>query len=86
MNLNTKKKKTFLELKEIFSTKPVLKMFDYEKQSIIKTDTSDRVLKIILNQLNKQERLHPIIYYLKRLQPAELNDDKKLLTIIDAFK
>ena len=55
---------------------------------MIKINTLDRALGAYLGQYYK-EQLHPIIFYLRKLLPAELNENiynKKLLAIINTFK
>ena len=57
--------------------------------SIIKANSSDYVTRGILSQYNKDGVLHPIIYFLKWLNPAEYNYEiynKELLAIIRYFK
>ena len=57
--------------------------------SIIKANLSNYITKGILSQYNKDGVLHPIIYFLKRLNPAKYNYkiyNKELLAIIRYFK
>ena len=57
--------------------------------SIIKTNLSNYVIRGILSQYNKNKVLYSIIYFLKRLNPAEYNYkiyNKELLAIIKYFK
>ena len=57
--------------------------------SIIKADLFDYVTGGILSQYNKDGVLYPIVYFLKRLNPAEYNYkiyNKELLAIIRYFK
>ena len=57
--------------------------------SIVKANSSNYVTGGILSQYNKEGVLHPIVYFLKRLSPAEYNYeiyDKELLAIIRCFK
>ena len=52
--------------------------------SIIKANLSDYIIKGILSQYNKKGVLHPVVYFLKQLSPAEYNYkiyNKKLLAI-----
>jgi hypothetical protein len=60
-----------------------------EKEAIVKTNISDKILEACLSQKRKDKKLHPITYYSRKFSPAELNynvHDKELLAIIDAFK
>ena len=56
---------------------------------MVKTDTSNIILRGIISQLDKLERLYLIIFHSKKFSPTELNYDiynKELLAIIDCFK
>ena len=57
--------------------------------SIIEANSSNYATGGILSQYNKNEVLYPIVYFLKRLNPAEYNYkiyNKELLAIIRYFK
>ena len=57
--------------------------------SVIKANLSNYVTGGILSQYNKDRVLHPIVYFLKQLNPAECNYEiynKELLAIIRYFK
>ena len=57
--------------------------------SVIKANSSNYITRGILSQYNKDKVLHPIIYFLKRLNPAKYNYkiyNKELLAIIRYFK
>ena len=57
--------------------------------SIIKANSSNYTTKGILSQYNKNGVLYPIVYFLKRLNPAKYNYkiyNKELLAIIKYFK
>ncbi len=67
----------------------ILRHFDQNKKTILETDSFNYVNDDILSQYNDEETLHLMIYYSKNLSLAECNYeiyDKKLLTIIQAFK
>ena len=56
---------------------------------IIETDASDFAIGAVLSQREEHERLHPVAFHSRKLQPAETNyeiHDKELLAIVDAFK
>ena len=64
-------------------------MFNLELKIVLKTDASDFVLRAYLRQLNEEDKLHPVAYYLRKLLPTELNYDvydKELLAIIAAIE
>ena len=57
--------------------------------SVVEANSSNYITGGILSQYNKDGVLHPIIYFLKRLNPAKYNYeiyDKELLAIIRYFK
>ena len=64
-------------------------MFDLNKPSTVKSDSSDCVTEEVLSQLNSQKVLHSVIYFSTHMTSAECNYeiyDKKLLVIICTFK
>jgi hypothetical protein len=81
--------KSFEELKNRFTTAPILTHFDPTKTCIVETDASDFALGAILSQKDDEGRLDPIAFHSRKFQPAEINyevHDKELLAIIDSFK
>ncbi len=67
----------------------ILCHFDQNRKTILETDLFNYVNDDILSQYNDEETLHLMIYYSKNLSFTECNYeiyDKKLLTIIQAFK
>jgi hypothetical protein len=80
---------TFNILKEKFTTAPVLQIFDPEKRCIVETDASDYAMGACLNQEDNQGRQHPVMYFSRQMQDAELNydvHDKELLAIIETLR
>ena len=64
-------------------------MFNLVKKIIIEIDTNKIVLGSILNQPDKKQRLHPVIFYFRKFIASKLNYDiydKKLLAIVNSFK
>jgi len=64
-------------------------MFESEKSITLKTNMSDEVIEIYINQSDDKKHLHFIAYYNCKLTVAELNyeiHNKKLLAIVDFFK
>jgi len=81
--------RAFGELKERFTSAPILAHFDAQQPVIIETDASDFAIGTILSQRDKEGRLHPVAFHSRKFQPAEINyeiHDKELLAIVDAFK
>ena len=64
-------------------------MFDPDKRTVVKTDTSNITLGGVISQPDELRRLHPVAFYSRKFSPAELNydiHDKELLAIVDCFK
>jgi RNase H-like domain found in reverse transcriptase len=79
----------FEELKRRFSEAPILAIFDPEQPIVIKTNTSDYAIGVYIMQIGKNEKLHPVAFYSKKIFPAEMNydiHDKKLLAVVTAFQ
>ncbi|KAH0604570.1 uncharacterized protein H6S33_006947 [Morchella sextelata] len=79
----------FNQLKETFTTAPILKHFDPERACILETDASDFVAAAVLSQKDDQGILHPVAFYSHKMRPAECNYDiydKELLAIVCAFE
>lgn len=82
-------KRAFDELKNAFTTAPILKHFDPEAPCIVEADSSDYTTAGVLSQYDSDGVLHPVAFYSKRLSPAECNYeiyDKELLAIIRCFE
>ncbi len=79
----------FQELKDKVITAPILRHFDPSKQAIHETDSSDWVTGGVLSQADDDGVLHPVAFYSKSLDVAEINYhiyDKELLAIIRCFE
>jgi hypothetical protein len=78
----------FDELKERFSSAPVLRHFDPTLPIRLETDASQFAIAGILSQLF-EDRWHPVAFSSRKLQPAERNwetYDQELLAIVFSFK
>ena len=79
----------FNTLKEAFTSAPILQHFQPSKSIIIESDASDYAIAGVLSHPGNNNQLHPVAYYSRKLQPAELNYeiyDKEMLAIVEAFK
>ena len=79
----------FRDLKKRFTTAPILTLFKEEREVILETDASDYALSACLHQPDEKGRMHPVAFYSRKFQSAELNydvHDKELLAIIEAFR
>ena len=78
----------FEELKERFTTAPILSHFYPGRKTVVETDASDFALGCVLSQYQGR-RLHPVAFHSRKLNPAERNyeiHDKELLAIVEAFR
>lgn len=76
-------------LKKLFTEAPILKSFDWERDVIVETDSSDHVSAGVLSQYHDEGILHPVAFFSKKLTPTECNYeiyDKELLAIIRRFE
>jgi hypothetical protein len=80
---------SFETLKQAFTTAPILRHFDYDREIIVETDASDYVSAGVLSQYDNEGLLHPIAFFSKKHTPAECNYeiyDKELMAIVRAFE
>ncbi|MBW0508086.1 hypothetical protein O181_047801 [Austropuccinia psidii MF-1] len=86
--LNEEALRQFHQLKEAFTTAPILSHFNPSLPTIVETDASDYALGAVLSQVSDSGK-HPIAFDSRKLLPAELNyeiHDKELLGIVWALK
>jgi len=86
---NEKAGEAFQELKQRFTTAPILNHFDMQKPVILETDALDFAIGAVLSQRDEEGRLHPVAFHSRKFQPAEINyeiHDKEVLAIVNAFK
>ncbi|SOV07708.1 uncharacterized protein UDID_19391 [Ustilago sp. UG-2017a] len=79
----------FEQLRSSFSTDTILHHFDPARPIIVKTDASDFAVAAVLSQSFDQGTRHPIAFFSKKLDPAQLNYpifDKEMFAIVAAFK
>ena len=77
------------DLKTAFTTAPILRHFDYDRELVVETDALDYVLAGVLSQYDNEGTLHPVAFYSKKHSQAECNYeiyDKELLAIVRAFE
>ena len=89
MKITERAKKTlFKELKKLFTTELILKIYTLNLLIVVKTDISDFVLGVCLVQ-KYLDGWHLVIYYSHKMTPLELNYDiynKELLGIVAVLK
>ena len=79
----------FQELKNRFTSAPILQHFDFELPTRVESDASDGVTGAVLSQQHADGLWKPVAYLSKKMTPAECNYDiydKELLAIIHAFE
>lgn len=79
----------FEELKEAFTSAPILRHFDPDKPSTIECDSSDYVNAGCLSQPDPDGTLHPVAFFSRKLSPAECNYDiydKELMAVVQSFE
>jgi transposase InsO family protein len=85
----TEEQAAFAALKIAFTTAPVLRRFDHDRDVIVETDASDYVSAGVLSQYDDDGILHPVAFFSKKHSPAECNYkiyDKELMAIVRAFE
>ena len=68
---------------------PILTHWDPDSQTILEADCSGYSLGVYLSQVDKEGQLQPVVYFSKKLSPAESNypiHDKEMLAIIRAIE
>jgi len=86
---NPEAETAFRELKQRFTTAPILAHFDPTRPVLIETDALDFTLGAVLSQQDEEGHLHRVAFHSTKFQPAEINyeiHDKELLAVVDAFK
>ena len=81
--------KSFKLLKKHFITALILPHFNFEKECILETDSSDNVSAGILSQYGDDGFLYPVAFISRKQSPQKINYeiyDKKLLVIIKFFE
>ncbi|MBW0519297.1 hypothetical protein O181_059012 [Austropuccinia psidii MF-1] len=86
--LNEEALSQFHQLKEAFTTTPIVSHFNPSLPTIVDTDASSYSLGALLSQVSDSGK-HPIVFESHKRIPAELNyeiNDKELLEIVWALK
>ena len=84
----TEEETAFTELKQAFTSAPILIMPDLTKAFILECDASDYATGAVLSQKTSDGQTHPVAFYSKSLNNAERNYeiyDKELLAVIRAL-
>ena len=84
-----KEEKAFQKIKESYRKEPILILHDPEKQTWLYADTSDYAMGAEISQLDKNGKRRPVLFYSRKLLPAEMNyttHDKEMLAIVHTMK
>ena len=80
---------TFDKLKQAFTSAPILRHFDPSLAVVLETDASDYALGAAISQRGPDDGLlHPITFYSRKFNSAELNYkiyDKEMLAIVETM-
>lgn len=79
----------FNRMKTAFTSAPVLAHFNDAKESFLYTDASDFAISGILYQLGDDNERHPIAFFSRKLDTAEINydiHDKEMLAVMASLR
>ena len=85
----SKCEKAFEDLKCVFTTALILAHYDSKLETWVETNASNFVVAEVLSQMHGDRVLKPIVYFSKKMIPAEWNYmiyDKELLAIVKSFE
>jgi len=85
----TKQQESFDRLKTSFTTAPILRRFDHNRDIVVETHASDYDSTAVLSQYDDEGALHPVAFFSKKHSPTECNYeiyDKELMAIVQAFE
>ena len=80
---------TLNALKQAFTTAPILRHFEHEREIVVETDALDFLSAGVLFQYGDDGILNPVAFFSKKHSPAECNYgiyDKELMAIARAFE
>ena len=81
--------KAFEQIKESYRENPILIIHDPEKETWLHADASDYAIGAEISQKDKEGRRRPVLFYSRKLLPAEMNystPDKEMLAIVHTMK
>ena len=67
---------------------PILVLFNYNKEAVLETDTSNYIVRVVLTQKDNKGKNRVIAYYLRKIIGLELNYNiynKELLAIVEVL-
>ena len=84
-----KEERAFADIKNAYRDEQILILIDLEKQIYVHADASDYALGSEISQLDEKGKRRPVLFYSRKLTPAEMNystADKELLAIVQTMK
>lgn len=81
--------KAFADLKHLLTSTPVLRLPDLSQPVYINTDASNFAISAVFQQRGEDGSLHPVLYWSRKLSPAEQNYDtreREMLSIVNIAK
>jgi transposase InsO family protein len=83
-----KEERAFEDVKNAYLNEQILILIDLEKQIYVHADASDYALGSEISQIDKNGKRRPVLFYSRKLTPAEMNystADKELLAIVQTM-
>ncbi|CAF0993937.1 unnamed protein product [Brachionus calyciflorus] len=87
-NWDEKCQDAFDQSKNALTSESVLMIPDFEKRFYLETDASNKGIGEVLSQMDENNQLRPIAYYLRKLSKSEQNysaSEKEILAIVNAL-
>ncbi|KAI1005318.1 hypothetical protein K3495_g2906 [Podosphaera aphanis] len=85
----TTQQKSFNRLKKMLASAPLLALFSPDRETVLEADGSGYATGAVVSQVDEKNRLGPIGYFSRKLNPAEVNydlHDKELLAIVATMR
>jgi RNase H-like domain found in reverse transcriptase/Reverse transcriptase (RNA-dependent DNA polymerase)/Integrase zinc binding domain/Chromo (CHRromatin Organisation MOdifier) domain/Integrase core domain len=86
---NEVEERAFKEIKDAYRKNQILILHDDEKQTWVHADASDYAIGAEISQKDSQGRRRPVLFYSRKLLPAEMNyttADKEMLAIVQTMR
>ena len=87
--MGKERRESFQKIKDGYRDNQFLTLHDPEKQTWVHADASDYALGAEISQEDKNGKRRPVLFYSRKLLPAEMNystPDKELLAIVQTMK
>jgi reverse transcriptase-like protein len=84
-----KEERAFKDIKDAYRGDKILMIFDPDKQIWVYADASNYAIGAEISQLDKNGKRRPVLFYSRKLLPAEMNyttADKEMLAIVQTMR